>query len=165
MTYIKNLSIISLIFGAISGFLALLPILGIIILLMLIFCSSFIIITFMKKFSLIPPPNEQTGMLWGGISGFLTFIGFSVIFLPCSFVLSLIFKFSYFTGVGMIMKSGFSVMIMLVLFLAVLCGMMNAFAGLASVYFFNNSQSAILPQKGTKDVKDVKFSLNIKKRK
>ncbi len=62
----------------------------------------------------------------------------------------------------MIMKSGFSVMIMLVLFLAVLCGMMNAFAGLASVYFFNNSQSSILPQK---DVKDVKFSLNMKKRK
>ena len=51
---------------------------------------------------------------------------------------------------------------MLVLFLAVLCGMMNAFAGLASVYFFNNSQSSMLPQK---DVKDVKFSLNMKKRK
>lgn len=159
MTYIKNLAIISLIFGAISGFLALLPILGIIILLMLIFCSSFIIIVFMKRFALIPNPNEQTGMLWGGISGFLTFIGFSIIFLPCSFVLSLIFKLSYYTGIGMIMKSGFSTMIMLVIFLAILCGMMNAFAGLASVYFFNNSQSAVLPPK------DTKFSLNMKKRK
>ena len=128
MTYIKNLAIISLIFGAISGFLALVPIFGIIILLMLIFCSSFIIIVFMKRFALIPNPNEQTGMLWGGISGFLTFIGFST-------------------------------MVMLVIFLAILCGMMNAFAGLASVYFFNNSQSAVLPPK------DTKFSLNMKKRK
>lgn len=162
MTYIKNLSIISLIFGAISGLLALIPIFGIIILLMLIFCSSFIIIIFMKRFALIPNPNEQTGMLWGGISGFLTFIGFSIIFLPCSFVLSLIFKFSYYTGVGMIIKSGLSATLMLVLFLAVLCGMMNAFAGLASIYFFNNSQSAILPQK---EKKDTKFSLNMKKRK
>lgn len=159
MTYVKNLAIISLIFGVISGFLALIPILGIIILLMLIFCSSFIVIILMKKFALIPNPNEQTGMLWGGISGFITFIGFSIIFLPSSFILSLIFKLSYYTGIGMIMKSGFSTMIMLVIFLAILCGMMNAFAGLASVYFFNNPQSDI------PSPKDTKFSLNIKKRK
>lgn len=113
----------------------------------------------MKKFALLPSPNEQTGMLWGGFSGFITFIGFSIIFLPCSFVLSLIFKFSYYTGIGMIMKSGLTVMIMIVLFLAILCGMMNAFAGLASVYVFNNSQSAVLPQN------DNKTGLNIKKRK
>ena len=156
MTYIKNLAIISLIFGAISGVLALIPIFGILIL--LIFCSSFLIIVFMKKFALLPNPNEQTGMLWGGISGFVTFIGFSIIFLPCSFVLSLIFKQSYYTGIAMILKSGFSIMIMLVLFLAILCAMMNAFAGLASIYFFN-SQSAVLPPKNTN------FNLNVKKRK
>lgn len=158
MTYIKNLAIISLIFGAISGVLALIPIFGILILLILIFCSSFLIIVFMKKFSLLPNPNEQTGMLWGGISGFVTFIGFAIIFLPCSFVLSLIFKQSYYTGIAMILKSGFSIMIMLVLFLAILCAMMNAFAGLASIYFFN-SQSSVLLQKNTN------FNLNIKKRK
>ncbi len=159
MIHLKNLAIISLIFGVISGFLALIPFLGIVILLMLIFCSSFIIIVLMKKFALLPSPNEQMGMLWGGLSGFVTFIGFSIIFIPCSFILSLIFKFSYYTGIGMIMKSGLSVMIMIVLFLAILCGMMNAFAGLASVYVFNNSQSAILPQN------DNKTGLNIKKRK
>ncbi len=160
MTHIKNLAIISLIFGAISGFLALIPIFGILILLILIFCSSFLIIVFMKKTALLPNPNEQTGMLWGGISGFFAFIGFSIIFLPCSFILSLIFKMSYYTGIGMIMKSGFSIMVTLVLFLAILCAMMNAFAGLASIYVFNgNNQSSVLPQK------NANFNLNIKKRK
>lgn len=158
MTHIKNLAIISLIFGAISGVLALIPILGILILLILIFCSSFLIIVFMKKMALLPNPNEQTGMLWGGISGFFAFIGFSIIFLPCSFILSLIFKMSYYTGIGMIMKSGFSIMITLVLFLAILCAMMNAFAGLASIYVFNGNTQSI-------QQKNVNFNLNIKKRK
>lgn len=158
MTHIKNLAIISLIFGAISGVLALIPIFGILILLILIFCSSFLIIVFMKKFALLPNPNEQTGMLWGGISGFFAFIGFSIIFLPSSFILSLIFKMSYYTGIGMIMKSGFSIMITLVLFLAILCAMMNAFAGLASIYVFNGNTQSI-------QQKNVNFNLNIKKRK
>jgi hypothetical protein len=160
MKYIKNLSIISLIFGAACGILALVPIFGILILLMLIFCSAFIIMVFMKHVKLLPKPTEQTGMLWGGISGFVTFIGFSVIFVPCSFILSLIFKQSYYTGIGLIMKSGFMTMITLIFFIGILCAMMNAFSGLASIYFFNDFTT---PQQDSET--GTKFIINRKMRK
>lgn len=96
-------------------------------------------------------PDEKTGLVYGGISGFLAYIGFAVVFLPLSYLLSFIFKESYFTGIGMIIKSGFSLMITLVLFIGILCAMMNAFSGLASIYFFNNEN------------KNAKFTLETKK--
>jgi hypothetical protein len=115
---------------------------------------------FMKHVKLLPKPTEQTGMLWGGISGFVTFIGFSVIFVPCSFILSLIFKQSYYTGIGLIMKSGFMTMITLIFFIGILCAMMNAFSGLASIYFFNDFTT---PQQDSET--GTKFIINRKMRK
>ncbi len=106
---------------------------------------------FMKKTGYLICPNEQMGLVYGGISGFISFIGFSLTFLPSAFILSLIFKESYFTGISMIVKSGFSLMIMLTLFIGILCAMMNAFSGLASIYFFNSENQ------------NQKFTLDIKK--
>lgn len=132
---VKKLFVFSLIFGAVSGLAAIVPILGAVIFLMIIFCSSFIIMTFMKRLGYLFCPNEQTGLLYGSIAGFAAFLGFAVMFLPCSFILSLIFKESYYTGIGMILKSGFTLSVMLILFIGILCAMMNAFSGLASIYF------------------------------
>ncbi len=138
---IKKLFIFSLIFGAVNGLIALIPIAGVIIFLMMLFCSSFIIMSFLKKSGYIINTNEQTGLLYGALSGFSGFIGFSIIFLPCSFVLSIIFKESYYTGIGMILKNGFSLTITLIIFIGILCAMMNAFSGLASIYFFNSENN------------------------
>lgn len=151
MGNIKNLIIFSLIFGAICGLLGLIPIIGVIILLIIIFCSSFIILVFLKKTGNLICPNEQTGLLYGGISGFLAYLGYVCTFLPCAYILSLIFKQSYFTGIGMILKSGFMLTVMLILFVGILCGMMNAFSGLASIYVFNSED------------KNKKFTLDINK--
>ncbi|MBQ2644534.1 hypothetical protein IJG14_03055 [bacterium] len=151
MCNLKNLSIFSLIFGLIAGFLALIPVLGVIIFLMIVFCSSFIILIFLKKTNNLICPDEKSGLLYGGITGFIAYIGFILIFLPLSFILSLIFKESYFTGIGMIIKSGFSLMLMLILFIGILCAMMNSFSGLASIYFFNTEN------------KNKKFSLEMNK--
>ena len=154
MENIKKLVIFSLIFGAISGVLALIPVIGVIVLLMIIFCSSFIILVYMKKTGDLICPNEQMGLAYGGVAGFVAYIGFVITFLPIAFVLSFIFKESYFTGISMILKSGFTLTIMLTLFIGILCGMMNAFSGQASVYFFNSE---------SKKNNNVKFSLDIKK--
>ncbi|MCR5261751.1 MAG: hypothetical protein K6C94_07935 [Candidatus Gastranaerophilales bacterium] len=151
MESIKKLSIFSLIFGAISGFLGLLPFVGVLAFLMIIFCSSFIILVLLKKTGNLFCPDEKTGMLYGGLAGFIAYIGFSLTFIPLSFILSFIFKESYFTGIAMIVKSGFMLMIMLIFFIGILCAMMNVFSGLASVYFFNSEN------------KNAKFTLKSEK--
>lgn len=161
MDNIKNLAIFSLIFGLISGFLGLIPIFGIVVLIILLFFSSFIIIVFMKKLGYLVCHDEAGGLLYGGISGFIAFIGFAITFLPSAFVLSLIFKESYFTGVSYIVKNGFMLMFMIILSIGILCAMMNAFSGLASVYVFNGTESA--PKKFTLDIgKGKKHGFRIK---
>ena len=150
---IKKLCVFSLIFGLICGVAALLPVLGVIILLMMIFCSSFIIMVVMKKLGYLYCTTEQIGLSYGAIAGFTAFIGFSILFLPCSFILSLLFKESYYTGIAMILKSGFTLSATLIIFIGILCAMMNAFSGLASVYFFNTNK------------KEEKFTLDKKKKK
>ena len=135
---IKRLFNFSIIFGAILGITALIPILGIVVFLIMLFCASFIIMIFLKQIGYLTSLNEKAGIVYGALSGFFAFIGFSAAFLPSSYLLSLIIKESYYTGIGIILKSGFSLSIMLILFIGILCAMMNAFSGLASIYFFNN---------------------------
>lgn len=155
---IKNLSVFSLIFGAAAGIIALVPFFGVLIFLMIIFCSSFVIMTFMKKTGYLICPNEQMGLAFGGLSGFMTFIGFAITFLPLAFVFSFVFKESYFTGISMILKSGFTLGFTLILFIAILCAMMNSFSGLASIYFFNSSN----PEKAEKFSLDLAKLKNLK---
>ena len=152
MADLKKLSLFSLIFVAIVGILSLLPILGVVSFLLLIFCSSFVILTIMKKTGNMICPNEQKGLAYGGLAGFIAFIGFVITFLPLAFILSLIFKESYYTGVSMILKGGFTLTITLIVFIGILCAMMNSFSGLASIYFFNSENN------------NAKFTLDIKKK-
>ena len=59
---------------------------------------------------------------------------------------------SYYTGVSMILKGGFTLTITLIVFIGILCAMMNSFSGLASIYFFNSENN------------NAKFTLDIKKK-
>ncbi len=152
MDNFKNLAFFSVIFGLVSGILGLIPIFGIIVLIVLMFCSSFIIMVFMKKMGYMVCNSEAESMLFGGISGFISFIGFSISFFPIAFILSLIFKESYYTGISIIIKNGFVITLMIVLSLGILCAMMNAFSGLASIYVFSNIKPS-----------QKKFTLNIGK--
>lgn len=152
MADFKKLSLFSLLFGAITGILSLLPFFGVISFLLIIFCSSFVILTIMKRTGNIVCPNEQKGLVYGGLAGFIAFIGFVITFLPLAFILSLIFKESYYTGVSMILKGGFTLAITLIVFIGILCAMMNSFSGLASIYFFNSEN------------KNAKFTLDINKK-
>jgi len=162
MINIKNLVFFSFLFGLISGILALIPFFGIVILLIMMFCSSFIIIVFMKKTGYLVCNDEAGGLLYGGISGFVSFMGFAVTFLPSAYILSLIFKDSYYTGISFIVKNGFMIMLMIIFFIGILCAMMNAFSGLASVYVSNNKTDTV-QKKFTLDIgKGFKNGFKIK---
>jgi hypothetical protein len=115
----------------------------------------------MKKTGYLVCHDEASGLLYGGISGFISFIGFVITFLPTAFVLSLIFKESYYTGISFIVKNGFMLMLMIILFVGILCAMMNAFSGLASVYVSNNTDG--VQKKFTLDIgKGLKNGFRIK---
>lgn len=138
---IKQTAILSTILGGIIGLLTLIPFVRNFSFLVLILCISAVVIVYMKKNDLIGIIDVKEGAILGAIIGFVSFIAFSIVFIPTvtllGFLLSLI-KVNYYTfGITYMLRiSGLFVLIMLVGFLAILSALMNAFSGLATAYVY-----------------------------
>jgi len=134
---IKQTAILSAILGGILAVLTLIPFVNGISFMLLILCVSAIIIVYMKKNDLIGILDVREGAILGGIIGFVSFIAFSIVFIPLVSILGLIIKGYYTYGIlYMLQASGLFVLIMLVIFLAIISALMNAFAGLATAYVY-----------------------------
>lgn len=134
---VKQTAILSAILGGILGVLTLIPFVGSFSFMTLIICISAVVIIYMKKNELIGILDVREGAILGGIIGFISFITFSIAFIPIAAILGLIFKSYYFGWLTMLLKaSGFFVLIMLVIFMAILSALMNAFSGLVTVYVY-----------------------------
>ncbi len=134
---VKQTAILSAILGGILGVLTLIPFVRNFSFMILILFVSAVVLVYMKKNDLIGVIDVKEGAILGGLIGFVSFIAFSVVFIPLVTIVGLVFKGYYTYGISYMLKvSGFFVLILLVLFLAVLSALMNAFAGLATAYFY-----------------------------
>lgn len=134
---LKQTSILSAILGGILGVLTLIPFVRNFSFMILILCISAVIIVYMKKNDLIGIIDVKEGAIFGAVIGFVSFVAFSIVFIPLVSIVGLIFKGYYTFGILYMLKvSGFFVLVMLVLFLACLSALMNAFAGLTTAYVY-----------------------------
>lgn len=132
---LKVLVLISLISGAILGLISLIPFLSFAILCILMFIIAPFIIIYFKNLNLIEELDIEKGILYGGISGFIAFIGFSITFFPIAFLIDLIFKTETFLWVSVIFKS-FIFMVGMVIFTALLSAILNMFTGFLTAYVY-----------------------------
>jgi len=73
----------------------------------------------------------------GGIIGFVSFIAFSVAFIPLVSIVGFIFKGTYDAYLFSMFKMlGFFISVMLIVFFAILSALMNSFAGLTTAYIY-----------------------------
>ena len=79
----------------------------------------------------------RQGAMYGAIIGFISFVAFSVSFVPLATIIGFIYKGSYYLGVSLLFRTGFFVLIMMVFFVALLAALMNAFSGLVTIYVYN----------------------------
>ena len=134
---VKQTAILSAILGGILGLLTLIPFVRNFSFMLLILCVSAVILVYMKKKDLIGVIDLKEGAVLGGIIGFVSFIAFSVVFVPLVTIVGLIFTKYYTFGIKYLMQaSGFFVLVMILLFLALLSALMNAFAGLTTAYAY-----------------------------
>lgn len=134
---VKQSSILSAILGGILGVLTLIPFVRNFSFLLLILCISAVIIIYMKKNDLIGIIDVKEGAILGAIIGFVSFIAFSIVFVPLVSLVGLIFKGYYTFGITYMLRiSGFFVLIMLVIFLGILSALMNAFSGMVTAYMY-----------------------------
>lgn len=137
---VKQTAILSAILGGILGVLTLIPIVRNFSFLVLILCISAVIIIYMKKNDLIGIIDVKEGAILGAIIGFVSFIAFSIVFIPSVMLVGAIlsiFKLPYNTyGINIFVQTGFFVLVMLIIFLGILSALMNAFAGLVTAYLY-----------------------------
>jgi len=134
---VKQTAVLSAILGGILGVLTLIPFVRNFSFMILILCISAVVIVYMKKNDLIGIIDVKEGAVLGGIIGFVSFIAFSIVFVPLVSIVGLIFKSYYTYGITYLLRaSGFFVLILLVGFLGVLSALMNAFAGLTTAYVY-----------------------------
>lgn len=134
---IKQTALLSAILGGILGVITLIPFIRNFSFLLLILAISAVVIVYMKKNDLIGIIDVKEGALLGAIIGFVSFVAFSIVFVPIAAIIGLIFKGYFMSWLVLLLKaSGFFVLIMLVIFLGVLSALMNAFSGLVTAYIY-----------------------------
>lgn len=133
---IKQTSVLSAILGGILGVLTLIPFVRNFSFMILILCIGAVIIVYMKKNDLIGIIDVKEGAILGAIIGFVSFVAFSIVFVPLVSLVGLIFKGYYTFGIPYMLGAGFFVMVMLVIFMAILSALMNSFAGLVTAYVY-----------------------------
>lgn len=133
---LKQISIISLIAGAVMGLLTIIPVIGNFTFLVTMTLIGAVLVVYIKKMSLVSYIEPKDGALYGALSGFISFVGFSLTFLPAATLIGLFAKSSYFMGISLLMRSGVFVWLMMIVFIAALSALMNAFSAMVAAYIY-----------------------------
>jgi len=135
ISLIKLIVMLSVFVGLVSGFLAAVPYIGGWIFCILICFSSVIVLGFMMWLHLLKLESVQESAVIGGIIGFVSYIAFSIVYMPLVLILLKLFKYYVNYGVALALNNAaLWVIIFVSLSLAVLSGVLNAFTGFLTYY-------------------------------
>lgn len=132
----KQMAMLSGVLGLILGVITILPFICNFSFFALMVLAAPILLVYMKKLNMIGILDPKQGAMYGAIVGFTAFIGFSISFVPLATIIGFIYKGSFYLGVSLLFRSGFFVLVMMVFFVAILCALMNAFSGMATMYIY-----------------------------
>lgn len=141
---LKQISILSAIVGAILGVITIIPLLGSFSFLFIIALMGAGLIVYMKKMSLIGFLEPNDGAIFGGIAGFISFLGFSVTFLPLCTIIGVFAKFSFYAGIKSLVLGFISMPFLLIVFVvltALMSALMNAFSGMVAAYIYTQIET------------------------
>ena len=135
---IKQISILSAIFGAILGILSLIPFIRNFTSVAVMIFMAPIVIIYLKKLNILHDITVQTGMIMGAITGIVSIIAFTLAFTPFDLLFSLFIKDGFiFIMSSFIKNAGIFNYVMLLSFICILSGITNAFSGLTTAYIYD----------------------------
>lgn len=135
--FLKNLLSLSAILGLILGIITIIPFISGLAFFVLMVLAAPILFVYLKKLQLIGYMTPQEGAIYGSFIGFASFLGFSVSFIPLATIIGFIYKGSFYLGIKMLFESGIVLILTMVIFVAILSALMNAFSGLVTMYIYN----------------------------
>lgn len=138
---LKQIGLFSVLIGLGMGLVSLIPFIGTILFVLYFLLLSAVIIVYLKKINILGKITVKEGGVIGAVIGFCSIIAFSVVFIPLSAIIQFIFKFKDF-WVGMIITASFTsvltfiMLLFFIIFLAMLCALMNGFSGAVTAYIY-----------------------------
>lgn len=135
---IRQLILLSMLIGGALGVLTLVPFIDIFAFLFLMFCSAPLIMWVMINVELLDIQNNRSSVVAGSLIGFWSFIGFCIIYLPLVTLLGRVFGLYNRYGISIFLGVGsFWVIVLLILFMAILSAITNAFGGFVTYYLID----------------------------
>lgn len=132
---LRQICVLSLFFGAISGLVTLIPFIGTYSFIFLICLMAPLVLWILIKYNCLSLTSIKDSIINGAIVGLVSYIGFSIIFLPISVILVKAFHIASNMGIGlMLQNANFFILIVLSLFMSVLSATINAFTGFLTFY-------------------------------
>ena len=132
---LRQISVLSAFFGAILGFITLIPFIGTISMVFLICFIAPIVIWLLIKYKCLSLASIKESVIVGAIAGFVAYMGFSVIYIPISVILMRFFHLAANYGIGLMLNNaGFFILTVLSIFMGVLSATINAFTGFLTFY-------------------------------
>lgn len=132
---LKRISILSAFFGAILGFVTLIPFIGTFSLVFLFCFIAPLVVWILIKYNCLSLSSIKDSVIVGAIAGFVSYLGFSIIYIPISVILMKFFHLSANYGIGLtLMNANFFILVVLSLFLSILSATVNAFTGFLTFY-------------------------------
>lgn len=132
---LRQISVLSLFFGALLGAVTLIPYVGTVSFIFLICFISPIVIWILVKYNCLSLSSIKDSVIVGALAGFVSYLGFSIIYVPISVVLMKFFHIAANYGVGLMLENAnFFILVVISLFLGVLSATVNAFTGFLTFY-------------------------------
>lgn len=132
---LRQISVLSIFFGALLGAVTLIPYVGTLSFIFLICFISPIVIWLLIKYNCLSLSSIKDSVIVGAISGFVSYLGFSIIYVPISVILMKLFHIAANYGVGLMLENAnFFILVVISLFMGVLSATVNAFTGFLTFY-------------------------------
>ena len=104
-TLLRQISVLSAFFGAVLGFVTLIPFIGTFSFIFLICFIAPLVIWLLIKYECLTLSSVKKSVITGAIAGFVGYLGFSVIFIPISVILMKLFHISANYGIGIMLEN------------------------------------------------------------
>lgn len=127
---LRQISVLSIFFGVLLGCITLIPYIGTVSFVFLICFMAPLVISILIKYGCLSLNSIKDSVLIGAIAGFVSYVGFSIVYVPISVILMKFFHLAANYGVGLMMQNAnFFILVVISVFLGVLGATVNAFTG------------------------------------
>ena len=132
---LRQIAVLSIFFGLLLGVVTLIPYAGAISFVFLLCFVAPLVIWILVKYGCLSLSSIKDSVIAGALAGFISYLGFSIVYVPVSVILMKFFHLAANYGVGLMLgNASFFILVVISVFMGVLSATINAFTGFLTFY-------------------------------